>query len=64
LLRYTDDVGVICRCVLTVVIGIVTVIWYATGSSITEEEMEEDARRRIDDKERRGKFFGLFKRKA
>ncbi|KIK41685.1 multicopper oxidase [Suillus luteus UH-Slu-Lm8-n1] len=51
-------------CVLTAVIGIVTVMWYAMGGSITEEEMEEEARKRIEEKERKGKFFGLIKRKS
>lgn len=51
-------------CVLTAVIGIVTVMWYAMGGSITEEEMEEEARQRIEEKERKGKFFGLIKKKT
>lgn len=51
-------------CVLTAIIGIVTVMWYAMGGSVTEEEMEAEARQRIEEKERRGKFFGLFKRKT
>jgi iron transport multicopper oxidase len=50
--------------VLTAVIGIGTVMWYAMGGSITEEEMEEEARQRIEEKERKGKFFGLIKRKS
>lgn len=51
------------RCVLTAFIGIMTVMWYSMGGSITEEEMEEEARQRIEEKERKGKFFGLIKRK-
>ncbi|KAG0707940.1 Fet3 ferroxidase [Suillus ampliporus] len=51
-------------CVLTAFIGIVTVLWYATGGSITEEEMEEEVRQRIEEKERRGKLWGLFKKKT
>lgn len=51
-------------CILTAIIGMVTVVWYAMGGSITEEEMEEEARQRIEEKERRGKFFGLIKRKT
>ncbi|KAG2146288.1 Fet3 protein [Suillus clintonianus] len=51
-------------CVLTAIIGIVTVMWYAMGGYITEEEMEEEVRQRIEEKARKGKFFGLFKRKT
>jgi iron transport multicopper oxidase len=50
--------------VLTAFIGIMTVMWYSMGGSITEEEMEEEARQRIEEKERKGKFFGLIKRKS
>lgn len=52
-------------CVLTAAIGIVTVMWYSMmGGAISEEEMEEEVRRRIEEKERKGKFFGLFKKKT
>jgi iron transport multicopper oxidase len=48
--------------VLTAFIGIVTVMWYSTGGVVTEEEMEEEVRQRIEQKERKGKWFSLFKR--
>ncbi|KAG2137407.1 Fet3 ferroxidase [Suillus bovinus] len=51
-------------CVLTAFLGMLTVTWYATmGGVITEEEIEEAVRKRIEEKERKGKFFGLFKKK-
>ncbi|KAJ8585102.1 Fet3 protein [Rhizopogon salebrosus TDB-379] len=49
-------------CVLTAFIGIVTVMWYSTGGVVTEEEMEEEVRQRIEQKERKGKWFSLFRR--
>lgn len=50
---------------LTAVIGIATVMWYSmVGGVITEEEMEEEVRQRIDEKEHKGKLFGLFKKRT
>lgn len=50
---------------LTAVLGILTVVWYsAMGGTITEEEIEELVLKRIEEKERKGKFFGLFKKKT
>ena len=51
-------------CVLTAVIGMATVSWYALGGHITEEEMEQEAREKQAKKAARGRFFGLVGRKA
>lgn len=49
-------------CVLTAVIGMLTVMWYSIiGGQITEEEAEHEVREAIDKKAKRGKFFGLIK---
>ncbi|KAE9398315.1 ferroxidase [Gymnopus androsaceus JB14] len=49
-------------CVLTAVIGMLTVMWYSViGGQITEEETEHEVREAIDKKAKRGKFFGLIK---
>ncbi|KAG1741488.1 Fet3 protein [Suillus paluster] len=60
----TKGILAMAGCVLTALIGIATVLWYATGGSITEEEMEEEVRQRLEEKERRGKLWGLFKKKT
>lgn len=47
---------------LTAVLGMATVVWYAMGSHITEEDMESEVRERMAAQEaRKGKFFGLFR---
>lgn len=49
-------------CVLTAVIGMLTVAWYSImGGQISEEETEHEVREAIDKKAKRGKFFGLIK---
>ncbi|EKM56526.1 uncharacterized protein PHACADRAFT_141262 [Phanerochaete carnosa HHB-10118-sp] len=50
-------------CVLTAVIGMLTVTWYSLGGHISEEEMEHEVRMQQEAKLRRGKFFGLIKPK-
>ncbi|THG94599.1 hypothetical protein EW026_g6905 [Hermanssonia centrifuga] len=51
-------------CVLTAVIGMLTVTWYALGGYISEEEMEREVRMQQEEKEKKGKFFGLLKKKT
>ncbi|KAF7297982.1 hypothetical protein HMN09_01019100 [Mycena chlorophos] len=49
-------------CVLTAVIGMLTVVWYSLmGGHITEEEAEADARVALAKKQKRGRFYGIFK---
>jgi len=52
-------------CVLTAVLGMITVVWYAIGGALSEEEIEQDVRAAHAAKlERgRGRLFGLVKRK-
>lgn len=61
----TKGILAMAGCVLTAAVGILTVVWYsAMGGTITEEEIEELVLKRIEEKERKGKFFGLFKKKT
>ncbi|RDB30495.1 Iron transport multicopper oxidase fio1 [Hypsizygus marmoreus] len=47
-------------CVLTAVLGMASVVWYALGGHMTDEEVEHEERKRIEAKERRKKrFFGF-----
>nr|ABE60664.1 Fet3 protein [Phanerodontia chrysosporium] len=56
-------IGAMAGCVLTAVLGMLTVTWYSLGGHISEEEMEHEARLHEEAKRRRGKFFGLYKPK-
>lgn len=48
---------------LTAVLGMASVIWYALGGAISEEEMEHEVQRDLEAKEKKGKFFGLLKKR-
>ncbi|KAJ7138427.1 Fet3 protein [Mycena crocata] len=65
---HSRGIGAMAGCVLTAVlaksrIGMLTVVWYALGGRITEEEEEHEVRTALAAKERRGKFFGLLKKR-
>jgi len=49
-------------CVLSAVLGWVTVAWYSLSGGVTEEEMEEEARVRVRVKTKEEKG-GLFEKK-
>ncbi|KAG6867209.1 hypothetical protein C0993_005713, partial [Termitomyces sp. T159_Od127] len=56
-------IGAMFGCVLTAVLGMATVSWYAIGGHLTEEEAEDEVRQRIAAKEaRRKKMWSLVKR--
>ncbi|KAJ7322898.1 Fet3 protein [Mycena albidolilacea] len=59
---HSKGIGAMAGCVLTAVIGMLTVVWYALGGHITEEEQEHEVRAALAAKEKRGRFFGLLKR--
>ncbi|KAJ6532692.1 Fet3 protein [Mycena vulgaris] len=61
---HSKGIGAMAGCVLTAVLGMLTVVWYALGGRITEEEAEHEVRAQLAAKEKRGKFFGLFKKRA
>jgi iron transport multicopper oxidase len=50
-------------CVLTAVIGMLTVVWYAIGGALSDEEVEREVRAAQAAKLTRGRLFGLLKRK-
>lgn len=56
-------IGAMAGCVLTATLGMLTVVWYALGGHISEEEMEHEVRQQQEEKARKGKFFGLLKQK-
>lgn len=49
-------------CVLTAVIGMITVVWYAMGGALSDEEIEREVRAAHAAKMKRGRLFGLLKR--
>lgn len=59
---HPKGIGAMAGCVLTAVLGMASVVWYSLGGHISAEEMEHEVREAIAAKEKRGKFFGLFKR--
>lgn len=50
-------------CVLTAVIGMLTVVWYAIGVNLSDEEIEHEVRAAHTAKLKRGRLFGLLKPK-
>jgi iron transport multicopper oxidase len=50
-------------CVLTAVLGMLTIVWYAIGGALSEEEVEREVRAAQAAKLKRGRFFGLLKRR-
>ncbi|EPS97022.1 hypothetical protein FOMPIDRAFT_160144 [Fomitopsis schrenkii] len=59
---HSRGIGAMAGCVLTAVLGMATVVWYALGGHISDAEIEHEERLRIEAKEARGKFFGLAKK--
>ncbi|KAJ7731143.1 Fet3 protein [Mycena maculata] len=56
--------GAMAGCVLTAVLGMLTVMWYSLfGGRISEEEVEHEVREALAAKEKRGRFFGLLKKR-
>ncbi|KAG7446974.1 ferroxidase [Guyanagaster necrorhizus] len=60
---HAKGIGAMAGCVLTALIGMLTVVWYSTGGHISEEEIEHELRESIEAKAQRGKFFGLLRPK-
>ncbi|KAL6301418.1 Fet3 protein [Sparassis latifolia] len=60
---HSRGIGAMAGCVLTAVIGMATVVWYALGGNISDEELEYEVRLHQEEKEKRGRFFGLIKRR-
>jgi iron transport multicopper oxidase len=60
---HTKSILAMTGCVLTAVIGMLTVVWYATGGILSDEEIEHEVRAAHAAKLKRGRLFGLLKRK-
>ncbi|KAF8067721.1 Fet3 protein [Lyophyllum atratum] len=56
-------IGAMFGCVLTATLGMISVLWYAIGGQMTDEEAEEEARRAIAAKAARRKKMWSFGRK-
>ena len=59
---HTKGILAMTGCVLTAVIGMITVVWYAMGGSLSDEEIEREVRAAHAAKMKRGRLFGLLKR--
>jgi len=59
---HSKGIGAMAGCVLTAVLGMITVTWYSLGGHISEAEIEHEERLRIEAKVERGRFFGLAKK--
>jgi iron transport multicopper oxidase len=57
---HSRGIGALVGCILTALIGMGTVVWYTLGGEVSEEQMEDEARRKLEAKERRGKLWGLM----
>ena len=60
---HTKGILAMTGCVLTAVIGMITVVWYAMGGALSDEEIEQEVRAAQTAKMKRGRLFGLLKRK-
>jgi iron transport multicopper oxidase len=57
---HSRGIGALVGCILTALAGMGTVVWYTLGGEISEEQMEDEARRKLEAKESRGKLWGLL----
>ncbi|ETW75786.1 Fet3 ferroxidase [Heterobasidion irregulare TC 32-1] len=60
---HSKGIGAMAGCVLAAVLGMASVVWYARGEQLSEEEVEEETRRKVEEKRRRGRFWGLGKKR-
>ena len=60
---HSKGIGAMAGCVLTAVIGMLTVTWYALGGHISEEDMEHEVRLEHEQKaRRRDRIYGIFRK--
>ncbi|KAI0310690.1 Fet3 protein [Amylostereum chailletii] len=59
---HARGIGAMAGCVLAAVVGMASVVWYATGGGLSEEEIEDEVRAAHAKKLARGRFFGLVKK--
>ncbi|KAI0252945.1 ferroxidase [Lactifluus subvellereus] len=60
---HTKGILAMTGCVLTAVLGMLTVVWYSLSGTWSEEELEREVRAAHAAKLNRGRLFGLVKRK-
>jgi len=60
---HTKGILAMTGCVLTAVLGMLTVAWYSIGGAWSEEELDREVRAAHAAKLNRGRLFGLVKRK-
>ena len=60
---HTKGILAMTGCVLTALLGMLTVVWYTLGGVLTDEEIEHDVRAAHAAKLERGPLFGFMKRK-
>ena len=58
---HSKGIGAMAGCVLTAVIGMATVSWYALGERLSDEEIQEATRKKEEAKEARGGFLQRFR---
>nr|AHD24915.1 putative laccase 2 [Flammulina velutipes] len=56
-------IGAMFGCVLSAVLGMIAVVWYSMGGNLTEEEIEHEVRQQVEEKGKKGKFFGLLQKR-
>ena len=49
------------RSVLTAVLGMIAVAWYSYGHQLSDEEVEEETRRRVVEREAKGGKIGVWR---
>ena len=50
-------IGAMAGCVLAAVLGMISVVWYALGGEVTDEEIAEQVQAKREKKEKRKKFL-------
>jgi iron transport multicopper oxidase len=60
---HTKGILALTGCILTAVLGMLTVAWYSMSGTLSEEEVEREVRAAHAAKLNRGRLFGLVKRK-
>jgi iron transport multicopper oxidase len=60
---HTKGILAMTGCVLTALLGMLTVVWYAVGGVLSDEEIEHDVRAAQAAKLKRRRLFGLLKSK-
>lgn len=52
------------RSVLSAVLGIAAIAWYSYGHQLTDEEIEDEARRQVEEREKAGGKIGVWRNRV